>query len=220
MVIATEKIDFSMEKSFEGYVVSGPRSDFIYNKVERKPELDYFKGFHDFLTAGDFVKSEIKIPMREKFTWDELDYGLFIFLKNDFRTKYIDIIRCFGLSKSVFYDHLHNVIQRCTLWTPYYPHGYSNYNEFFILFRTSHELQLVEQLKRIPVHCPMLKISDVIFSHVLAEKDVQQVKLLELLTSMQSSGFIDEYTLSIPIYHWEPDRTIQDFLHHSLLHSK
>jgi hypothetical protein len=130
------------------------------------------------------------------------------------------IIRCFGLSKSVFYDHLHNVIQRCTLWTPYYPHGYSNYNEFFILFRTSHELQLVEQLKRIPVHCPMLKISDVIFSHVLAEKDVQQVKLLELLTSMQSSGFIDEYTLSIPIYHWEPDRTIQDFLHHSLLHSK
>ncbi|MGC1119885.1 MAG: hypothetical protein WBA22_02225 [Candidatus Methanofastidiosia archaeon] len=220
MVIATEKIDFSMERSFEGYVLSGPRSDFMYNRVERRSEREYFKEFYDFLAAGDFVESEIKISMREEFTWDELDYGLFHLLKNDFRTKYIDIIRCFGLSKSVFYDHLHNVVQRCTLWTPYYPDGYSNYNEFFILFKTAYEHQLVEQLKGIPVHCPMLKISDIVFSHVLVEKDLQQVKLLNLLTSMQSSGFIEEYTLSIPIYHWEPNWTIQDFHHHSRLHSE
>ena len=35
VLMTTEKIDFSMECNFKGYVLSGPRSDFIYNKVER-----------------------------------------------------------------------------------------------------------------------------------------------------------------------------------------
>ena len=220
MVMTTEKIDFSMEYGFKEYVLSGPRSDFIYNKVERRSIHNYLNNFHDFLTAGEFIESEITIPKREKFTWDELDFGLFYLLKHDFRLKYIKIIRCFGLSKSVFYDHLHNVMDKCVVWIPYYPKGYSHYNEFFILFRTIHENQLVEQLKRLPVHCPIMKILDMVFSHVFIEKDSQQVELLKLLTSMQSLGFIEKYILSIPIYHWKREWTTQDFHRHFRPHIK
>jgi hypothetical protein len=220
VVMTTEKIDFSMECSFKGYVLSGPRSDFIYNKVERRSIREYFNEFHDFLNKGHFIESEIEMPVRGEFVWDELDHGLFRLLKHNFRTKYIDIIRCFGFSKSVFYDHLHNVLERCSIWTPYYPKGYPNYNGFFVLFETAHENQLVNQLKKIPVHCPISKISDKIYSYILVEKDLQQVELLKLLTSMQSSGFIEEYSLSIPIYHWKREWTIQDFRHHSHPHLK
>jgi len=220
VVMTTEKIDFSMEEGFKGYILSGSRSDFMYNRVERRSAQDYIDSFHDFLNKKDFIESEIKTPVREEFTWDTLDRDLFWLLKHDFRTKYIDIIRCFGLSKTIFYEHLRNVMERCTVWTPYYPRGYSNYNEFFILFKTEHESQLIEQLKKTPVHCPILKILDTVVSHFLVEKDLRQVELLKLLTSMQSQGFIKEYILSIPIYHWEQEWTIQDFRHRSPHHTK
>lgn len=60
MVIATEKIDFSMERSFEGYVLSGPRSDFMCNRVERRSELEYFKEFFDYIIIqSSFLKSHV-----------------------------------------------------------------------------------------------------------------------------------------------------------------
>ena len=220
MVMATEKIDFSMEHSFESYVLSGPRSDFIYNKVERKPTHEYFTGFHDFLTAQNFVRSKIETPVREEFTWDELDFALFRLLKHDFRMKYIEILRCLGLSKSVFYDHLHNVLERCSVWMPYFPKSYPNYNGYFILFKTDYEEQLVEQLRKIPVHCPILKVKNRIYAYILVEKTLRQIELLKLLTSMQASGFIEEYMLSTPIYHWKREWTTLDLRHHSLRHTK
>ena len=216
MVMTTEKIDFSMEYSFENYILSGPRSDFIYNKVEKKSTLEFFDRFHDFLTAGDFVKSQIETPVREEFIWDELDFALFRLLKHNFRMKYIEIVRCLDLSKSVFYDHLHNVLERCSVWTPYFLKGYPNYNGYFILFKTDHEKQLVEQLRKIPVHCPILKVQNRIYAYILAEKTLQQIELLKLLTQMQSSGFIEEYKLSNPIYHWKREWTTLDLRHHSL----
>jgi hypothetical protein len=220
MVIAREKIDFSMEHGFEYFVLSGPRSDFIYNKVERKSFDDYCSEFQDFLNKGNFTRSKLTFRTREELKWDDLDLSLFRLLKNDLRMKYVKILRCLRLSKTVFYDHLRNVMDKCIAWTTYYPYGYSNYNGFFILFKTAHENQLVDQLKTLPVHCPILKVENWIYAYILLEKDFLQNTFFDVLHLMNTSGFIDEYKYSIPISHWNREWTIQDFHHHSHRHSK
>ena len=215
MVITREKIDFSMESGFENFVLTGPRSDFMYNKVERKSMVEYYTGFQDFLNKGEFIRSELTFPVREDMFWDDLDLSMFRLLKNNFRMKYIDIIRCFGFSKSVFYDHLHNVMDKCTVWTPYYPHGYSHYNGYFVLFKTKYEKQLIDMLKGMPVHCPFLKVENWIYTYILIEKDFLQNIFFDVLSLMDTSGFIEEYKYSIPISHWNKIWTTQDFPHRS-----
>ncbi len=217
MVIAREKIDFSMEQGFEYFVLSGLRSDFIYNKVERRTFDDYSTEVQDFLNKGNFIRSELTFPVREELIWDDLDLSLFRLLKNNLRTKYVDILRCLKLSKSVFYDHLHNVMDKCVTWTPYYPHGYSKYNGYFVLFKTDHEKQLVDMLKGIPVHCPILKVEKWIYAYILLEKDFLQNTFFDVLDLMSTSGFIEEYKYSVPISHWNKIWTTQDFPHHSQL---
>ncbi len=215
VVIAREKIDFSMEHGFEYFVLSGPRSDFIYNKVERRSFEDYFSEFQDFLNKRDFTRSKLTFRTREELTWDDLDLSLFRLLKHDLRMKYVKILKGLGLSKTVFYDHLRNVMDKCIVWTPYYPHGYSNYNGYFVLFKTDHEKQLVDKLKGIPVHCPILKVENWIYAYIMLEKEFLQNIFFNVLYSMSTSGFIEEYKYSIPISHWNKIWTIQDFPHRS-----
>jgi len=215
VVIAREKIDFSMEHGFEYFVLSGPHSDFIYNKVKRRSFEDYFSEFQDFLNKGDFTRSKLTFRTREELIWDDLDLSLFRLLKHDLRMKYVKILRGLGLSKTVFYDHLRNVMDKCTVWTPYYPHGYSNYNGYFVLFKTDHEKQLVEKLKGMPVHCPILKVENWIYAYIMLEKEFLQNIFFNVLYSMSTSGFIEEYKYSIPISHWNKIWTTQDFPHRS-----
>lgn len=215
MVMSREKIDFSMEKGFDGFVLSGPRSDFIYNKVERRSMDEYYTKFQDFLDTGEFIRSKLTFPVRNELIWDEQDLSLFRLLKNNLRMKYIEIIRCFGLSKSVFYDHLHNVMDKCTAWVPYYPRGYINYNGYFILFKTNYEGQLVDMLKKMPVHCSILKVDRWIYAYILLERNFLQNVFFDFLNLMSISGFVEEYKYSVPISNWTKKWTIQDFPHHS-----
>lgn len=214
MVIAREKIDFSMEKGFNGFVLSGPRSDFIYNKVVRRSMDEYYTEFKDFLNSKNFITSKMTFPVREEFIWDDLDLSLFRLLKNNLRMKYVDILRCFGLSKSVFYDHLGKVMDKCIAWTPYFPRGYPNYNEYYVLFKTDHENQLIDQLKKLPVHCPIFKIGEWIYAYIMIERDFLQYSFFVLLSLMVKSGFVEEYVYSVPVSHWSKKWTTQDFLHH------
>lgn len=214
MVISIEKIDFSMEHGFQSYVLSGPRGDYIYNKVVKRSLEEYITECEDFLKKGNFVKSEITTPVREEFVWDDLDLSLFNLLKHDLRMKYVDILKCFGLSKSVFYDHLHRIMNKCTVWTPFFPKGYPNYNEYFVLFKTEHEKQLIDQLKRIPVHCPIFKVDKWIYVYVMLERNFLQYSFFDLLDLMDKSGFNSEYVYSIPVSNKSKVWTIQDFLHH------
>ena len=214
MVFSDEKIDFSMEKGFDGFVLSGPRSDFIYNKVERRSMDEYCIELKDFLKNKQLEKSELTFPVREDMFWDDLDLSLFRLLKDNLRMKYIEIIRCFGFSKSVFYDHLHNVMDKCTVWTPYFPKGYPNYNEYYVLFRTEHEEQLIDQLKKLPVHCPIFKVGEWIHAYIMVERGFLQHSFFDLLSIMTKTEFIEEYIYSVPISHWRKNWTTQDFLHH------
>jgi len=219
MLITNERIDVSMEQGFEYIILSGPRSDFMYNKIEKRSMSLFLDEFQSFLRDSNFITSKIVSPEREEFFWDDLDWALFKLLKNDLRMKYIEIIRCLDLSKSVFYDRLHNVMEKCTVWTPFYPKGYSNYNPYYVLFRTNHENQLVRKLKEIPVHCPILKVRSWICACIFLEKDVPHIKFLDLLRSMQSSGFVEEYRYSVPLFHWNRKWTTQDFQDHSPHHT-
>jgi hypothetical protein len=215
VVIASERIDVSMEPGFEYIVLSGPRGDYIFNKVEKKSMNVYLDEFQSFLRSGDFVTSEIVPPVKDELLWDDLDWALFRLLKNDARMKYVNIIQCLGLSKSVFYDHLNTVMENCIAWTPFYPKSYSKYNGYFILFRTNHENQLIEKLKELPVLCPIIKVKSWIYAYTMIEKKLAQVDFINLLRVMQSSGFIEEYRYSVPIFHWNRTWTTQESRRHS-----
>lgn len=220
MIVATERIDVSMENGFEYIVLSGPRGDFVFNKVERRSMYTYFDEFENFLRSGDFVPSEIVVPERGELPWDDLDLALFRLLKHDLRMKYSEIIKCLGLSKSTFYPRLDKVLGNCTVWTRYYPKGYPNYNGYFILFRTKHEKQLTEKLKKIPVHCFILKVKSWVYAYILIEKDLIQRTFLDLLRLMQSSGFVEEYRYSVPLFHWNREWTTQELRRHSPHHKE
>ena len=181
---------------------------------------EYFTEFQDFLKNEDFIRSEIESSVREELSWDDLDLALFKLLKHDLRMKYVKILRCLGLSKSVFYDHLRNVMENCAVWTPYFPKGYPDYNEYFVLFKTAHENQLVENLKKIPVHCPILKVKGWVYAYIMIEGEFSQRVLFDTLNSMLCSGFIEEYRYSVPIYQWKRTWATQDFHHHHSLHSR
>lgn len=215
MIITNERIDVSMEEGFEYIVLSGPRGDYMYNNVEKKSMIQFIEGVHHFLREGNFVVSEIGTLKREKLLWDDMDWALFKLLKDDVRMKYIDIIRCLGLYKSTFYNHLNKVMEKCTVWTPFYPHGYAQYNPYYILFKTNYEDQLVKKLKEIPVHCPIFTVKSWICACIFLERDFLQIEFFNLLRSMQSSGFIEEYRYSVPLFHWKREWTTQDFQGHS-----
>ncbi|KYK34618.1 MAG: hypothetical protein AYK18_13885 [Theionarchaea archaeon DG-70] len=167
MVMASEKIDVSTEEGFESIFLSGSRSDFIFNKVEIKSMQLYIDEFCQFLKSGNFIRSKITFPARGELVWNDLDWCLFDLLKYDARRKYLDVIKRLNLkSKSLFYEHLNKVLESCTVWTPYFPKRYKNYNEYFVLFKSDHESQLVEKLKAIPVHCPIFKVKDWIYAYI------------------------------------------------------
>lgn len=200
MVMASEKIDVSTEEGFESIFLSGSRSDFIFNKVEIKSMQSYIDEFCQFLKSGNFIRSKITFPVRGELAWDDLDWCLFDLLKYDARRKYLDVIKRLNLrSKSLFYEHLNKVLESCTVWTPYFPKRYKNYNEYFVLFKTNHESQLVEKLKAIPVHCPIFKVKDRIYAYIRTEKELLQLEFFRLLKLMQTSGFIEKYRYSVPI---------------------
>jgi hypothetical protein len=203
MVMASEKIDVSTEQGFESVLLSGTRSDFIFNKVEITSMQEYVDGFCEFLESGNFIQSKILFPVREGLDWDDLDWSLFTLLKYDARRKYIDVIKKLNLrSKSLFYEHVSKVLGDCKAWAPYFPKRYQNYNEYFVLFRTDHESQLVEKLKAMPVHCQIFKIKDWIYAHIRVEKELLQFKFFMLLELMQKSRFIEEYRYSVPVLYW------------------
>ncbi len=77
MVMSSEKIDFSMENGFEYFILAGPRSDYIYNKVEKKSFGEYFNQLSDFLETENFIKSRITFPERGELIWDDLDLSFF-----------------------------------------------------------------------------------------------------------------------------------------------
>jgi hypothetical protein len=106
------------------------------------------------------------------------------------------------------------------VWTPYFPEGYPNYNEYFVLFKTEHESQLIEQLKRLPVHCPIFKVGEWIYAYVTIERGNLQYTFFDLLNLMLTSGFVGEYQYSIPIYHWNKVWTNQGFPHHRSQYQK
>jgi len=203
LVMTSSKIDVSTEDGFESIFLSGSRSDFIFNKVKKKSMELYIDEFCEFLKSGNFIKSKIIFPEREKLVWDELDWSLFRLLKHDARRKYLDIIRRLELkSKSLFYEHLNKVLENCTIWTAYFPKRYPNYEGYFVLIKTAHESQLVEKLREMPVHCQIYKVKDWICATIMVERDLLQRNFLNLLRSMQSSGFVEECRYSISIFYW------------------
>jgi hypothetical protein len=203
MVVSSEKIDLSTEDGFESVFLSGSRSDFIFNKVEIKSMQEYIDGFCTFLESGRFVRSKVTFPQRGELGWDELDWSLFHLLKYNARRKYLEVIRTLGIrSKSLFYQHLDKVLGSCTAWTPYFPKRFTNYNEYFVLFRTDYENQLVEKLKEMPVHCQIFKMKNWIYAHIRTEKGLLQLDFFKLLKLMQTSGFINEYRYSVPVLYW------------------
>ena len=105
-------------------------------------------------------------------------------------------------SKSLFYEHLNKVLENCTIWTAYFPKRYPNYEGYFVLIKTAHESQLVEKLREMPVHCQMYKVKDWICATIMVERDLLQRNFLDLLRSMQSSGFVEECRYSISIFYW------------------
>ncbi len=66
MIITESKIDFSMEDGVEEFLLSGPRGDFMYNRVDKVSMSTFFSEFYDFLKAGDFSPSQIEPSQREE----------------------------------------------------------------------------------------------------------------------------------------------------------
>lgn len=203
MVMTTEEIDFLRYREFESVFFNGKRSDFISNMVELKSMESYIGDFDNFLRTGDFTKSTLSFPVRGELKWDDVDWSVFWSLKYDARKKYLDVLKQTGLrSKAMFQQHLNNVLGACTTFTQYYPKRYGNYNEYFFLFKTRHEEQLIEKFKGLPVFCPIFKVKDRVYAYIKVESQYLQLNFFKLLHLMQKSGFIDEYKYSVPILSW------------------
>ncbi len=139
-----------------------------------------------------------KLPvMRKPLNWDDLDWGIYHKMNNPNQPSNI-VAKELGLSHTTVLDRFYRIQKDCSIWMPFFPRGYSNYNQFVIQLKTEYEKGLRNELQKLDRSAYIYKINDFLLLHLFLEVN----KDLGFLLDLEKKGLIHSPSVSIPLrYH-------------------
>ena len=135
--------------------------------------------------------------MKKSLKWDDLDWGIYYKMNNPNQPSNI-AAKALGLSHKTILDRFYRIQKDCSIWMPFFPKGYSNYNQFIVQLETKYEVGLRDELEKLDRSSYIYKIDDFLLLHLFLEKN----KNLEFLLDLEKKGLIHSLSVSIPLrYH-------------------
>lgn len=197
-----------LEVSPDGTLLHGSRSNYLF------PETPYYS----FETALDKMeallnqshqKSCIDVVYPEEPELDGSKWGWMVFpyLKYDLRTNYTFIVKKLGISFGSFYKGFDYLLKISTVLVPFYPFGFREYSEHFLVFWTEYEKLVYEFFSCLPCHVSITKVNGalVIYASIRKGLELRERRFFGLCHKMLESGIVDRFWTSVPLYHWVPD---------------
>ena len=201
LLIASQRVDLSVEKEFKSIVLSGERGNYFYPDVFRRNFYTVLEEINAFLEKGTFQPSELPSDLGKRGDeWTEREEKIFRYLKNDVRRNFTTIQKELEISRTLLLKCFSAVRKHTILSQPYFPEGYDKYTKFYLDMRTEHEQQVIDLLGKLPCQSAFFKVKDHLIAYIGSEKDATY-EIFCLMSKMVSSGFVSSLTFSVPIYY-------------------
>ncbi|MBU7028420.1 MAG: hypothetical protein HXS48_15920 [Theionarchaea archaeon] len=143
-----------------------------------------------------FDKEELP-TMRKPLNWDDLDWGIYHKMNNPNEASN-NAAKALGVSHKTILTRFYNIQKNCTIWMPFFPKGYDNYNQFVVQFRTEYEIGFRKELQKLDRSSYIYRIDDFLLLHLFLDKN----KDLGFVLDLEKKGLIQSLRVSIPLrYH-------------------
>jgi hypothetical protein len=135
-------------------------------------------------------------------------YGLQIFpyLKYNLRPNYTFIVKKLGISFTSFYKGYEYLLNVSTVLLPYYPLGFLQYVQHFLVFWTDYEDLIREVFSYLPCHVSIVKVGDALLVYASVQQDWRvKRRFFNLCYKMLEMKLVKRYWTANPHFHWIPD---------------
>lgn len=211
-IISKEKIDIKGDVLIEGL-----RSDYC---VAFAPNHSWDtsiqvmqKKVKNFNPEEYEPKGIMKTHWNETIPWDVEYEMLFREFKFNLRKKLTPIMRKYLISGYKIYKFLEDLPKYCTIFTRYFPEGFSNYDSYLYVFETDYEDFIIELFSELPTSSFFFKVSDKLFLYTQTERrlvrsasitmpDIRQLHIPLLVDNLLEREILKSEVHSISAYYW------------------
>ena len=138
-----------------------------------------------------------KLPVMQKsLNWDDLDWGIYYKMNNPNQPSNV-AAKALGLSHMTILNRFYRIQKDCSIWMPFFPKGYNNYNQFIVQLETTYEAGLRNELQELDRSTYIYKIDDFLLLHLFLKKN----KNLDFLLDLEKKGVIHSLSVSNPLRH-------------------
>lgn len=210
IIITNERIDVTVEEEFKSLVLSGERGNYIYPDMKYGDYCSTLKEINEFLDKNLFQSSKLPVEIGTRGNeWSEREEKLFRYLKNNGRRIFVIIQERLDVSRTLLLACYSRMRKHTIITIPYYPKGYDQYTNFYLIVETEYEQQFVDLLGKLPCQSAFFKVKNYIVALISSEKDSTK-EILNLMSKMLSTGFVESLIFSVPLYYYSRDEPTQE----------
>jgi hypothetical protein len=213
-VVAKEKIDIPGEIICEGY-----RSDYYISYAPDRTWDAAMKIIDKKVKAfdpKDYVQQDfIGTHLNETIPWDETDQLLFGYFKYDLRNPFSKMMKEQDISSERIYRFMRELPDKCTVFTAYYPEGFSSYDPYLFMIDTDYEDFIIDLFSQLPTTLTFFKVGKNLFAHIAISKKYMRTRDLKvaprrfyiphILIGLEGRGIVKSSDYTIVEYYWGKD---------------
>lgn len=204
LLIQTSK---PLEMIPDNTVLHGCRSNYMY------PETPYYSFDTAFNKIDALLRRthepsclQVLYPKKPEIKGESYGWQIYPWLKYNLRPNYSSVAKRLGISFTSFYKGFEYLLQVSTVLLPYYPLGFRQYSQHFLVFWSDYENLLCELFGYLPCHASFTKIGNALLMYVSIQRDgVSQDRFFHLCYDLLKLGFVKKSWAATPAFHWKPD---------------
>ena len=151
----------------------------------------------DNFLNSQFSRSRIPRTLYEGLDWETLDWNIFDAMKTNIREKFTVIARKVGSSVVTVKKHFcDSILPNCVVANYFFPKGYRNCKQVFLMIYSDYEFSLIEALSKLPCTTYVFPLENSIILGLFHESISD---ILETLQKMEEKAIIDDYLLYNPL---------------------
>lgn len=135
-----------------------------------------------------------QLPVMKKPKWDDLDWGIYNKM-NDPNEASTKAAKALAISHKTVLSRFYDIQKECTIWMPFFPNEYENYNQFIVQLKTEYEIGFKNELSTLDRSSYIYKVGNSLLLHLFLEKNID----LDFLLDLEKKGLIHSYSVSIPL---------------------
>ena len=180
-IMAREEIDLKGE-----ILAEGARSDYYVAHAPNHSWLTAIEKIHtmvkEFNSDRYVTKGYIHDHLNEYLDWNSEFEMLYREFKYNARKKQTPIRKKHLISGSKLQDWYEKYLEYCTVFTRWFPEGFSAYDPYLIMFETDYEDFIVELFSELPTSSIFFKVGDILFLYANVPR--QYIRSIDSFTSV------------------------------------